>query len=258
MSGKIIMKEKETLTAEILAQTDTINRNYPQLERDLAETPVLTFDYSLAEVNQQEMEDYNHSLLSMINHSDATSIGNNGLISSHPRPDARRALDAALLQFDLKREMKNIKQEGNWSAGTQSAKTLVKSGDLRIVLIAMHQGNEMKMHQSNGPMSLQVMEGNIQFMTWQSCVTIKAGQFVSLQKKVQHNILAKEQSIMLLTIFNREDPPEEKIEETGTTEKDDAVVEASENINFPDFPTYPPEDDVYKESSETVEAEKNS
>jgi hypothetical protein len=46
---------------------------------------------------------------------------------------------------------------------------------------------------------------------------------------------------------NYAEPEEKEIEE-----KDNEVVETSENINFPDFPTYPPEDDVYKEPVEPV------
>jgi hypothetical protein len=69
--------------------------------------------------------------------------------------------------------------------------------------------------------------------------------------------MAKEKSIALLTIMhmneeNKTDPEEKEIEE-----KDKEVVEESENINFPDFPTYPPGDDVYKEPVDpAVEEEK--
>jgi quercetin dioxygenase-like cupin family protein len=76
------------------------------------------------------------------------------------------------LEFDLNNEIKNIKMEGNWKAGNQRSKTLSKSENMSVVLMTMHKANEMKMHHANGPITLQVLEGNIQFMTWQSCVTI--------------------------------------------------------------------------------------
>lgn len=56
------------------------------------------------------------------------------------------------------------------------------------------------------------------------------------------------------TIFLQDDDPKEVAEET-IDKKDTEIVETSENINFPDFPTYPPEDDVYIEPDETVSPE---
>ena len=55
------------------------------------------------------------------------------------------------------------------------------------------------------------------------------------------------------TIFLQDDDPDEVSEETNDDEKDTEIVEKSENINFPDFPTYPPEDDIYKEPDESVD-----
>ncbi len=238
------MKDKTHLAAEIVEQTEEIINRHPGLARDLIETPVKTIDYSDPKVNKQELKDYKESLSTMIEHSEATSIGDRGENPTHPRPDADRVLDDTILQFDLNNEIENIKQEGNWLAGTQSGKTLLKSDEVRVVLVAMHGGNEIKMHRSNGPVTLQVLEGNIQLYTTQNCVSIKAGQFTALHKKIQHKVVATEQSIFLLTLLNIPGEPKEP------DEKDKEIVEQSENINFPDFPTYPPKDDIYKEPKE--------
>lgn len=57
------------------------------------------------------------------------------------------------------------------------------------------------------------------------------------------------------TIFLQDDDPKDVTLETEIEENDAEIVETSENINFPDFPTYPPEDDVYIEPDETVSPE---
>lgn len=231
---------------------------YTPHNRHLSDTAILTLDYADAQFNQEEMEDYIDSLPLMIRHSDATSISDIGLISSNPRADARRILDATLMQFDLNREVENIKHEKNWIEGSQSAKTLVKTENMCLLLVAMHMGDEMKMHQSNGPITLQVVEGNIQFLTWQNCISIKTGQLITLQQKMQHNLVAKMPSIFLLTLFNPADDKKEAGEESTEKEideKDKETIEQSENINFPDFPTYPDNDDVYKEPAETAKDE---
>jgi hypothetical protein len=66
-------------------------------------------------------------------------------------------------------------------------------------------------------------------------------------------MLAKESSIALLTIMHMNEENKIEPEEKEIEEKDQEVVETSENINFPDFPTYPPEDDAYKEPLEPEE-----
>ncbi len=248
------MENNSLHAAEILAQAKVIQKQHPEIARNISETPMLTLDYESPEINEKEMKDYNESLAAMIDHSDATSIGDNGIISSHPRPDARRVLDDTLLEFDLKKEVENIKQEGNWAAGNQSAKTLMKSDNIRVVLIAMHQNNEMKMHQSAGPLTLQVIEGNVQFTTWQNCITIKAGQLITLHKKIMHNLLAKEQSIVLLSIFNVPATTQKKKPDDTqkvAEENDLETIEQSENINFPDYPTLPGEHNAYITSGES-------
>lgn len=247
------MKNFHHSNGEMLENPLGIQQGYPIKSRHLFDMPLYNADYHEPSVNQQEMEDFHDPISILIRHSDSTSIGLRGIISSHPRQDIGRVLDAPLLEFDLNKEIEHIKLEGNWAAGRQTAKTLAKSEKMSVVLIAMQKANEMKMHQANGPITLQVMEGNIQFMTWQSCVTIKAGQFITLHQNVQHNILAKDPSIALLTIMHMNDENKTDPEEKEIEEKDLEVVETSENINFPDFPTYPPEDDVYKEPLEPEE-----
>lgn len=249
------MNKASMRSNNILGKSQKISNNYPKQSRHLSQTPVLTLDYADPHLNQQELEDYHDSLVSMMDHSLPTSLDHNGISSSHPRPEARRVLDSALLEFDLDTELKNIKYEANWTAGNQSAKTLVKSDNMRVVLIAMHQGHEMKKHKANGPVSLQVLEGNVECTIWESSVTIKAGQFIALHKKVPHKLVAKEQSILLLTMMNMDDEQEEgpeeneiekkEIDEIEIDKNEEEIVENSENINFPDFPTYPPEDDAY-------------
>lgn len=246
----------------MLANSRNTKQMLPGLSGHTLEIPLYITDYHEPSENQQEMEDYHDVLPIRIRHSDATSIGLKSILSSHPRPDTERVLDVPLLEFDLNIEIKNLKLESNWKAGRQRSKTLSKSENMSVVLMAMHKATEIKMHQANGPITLQVLEGNIQFMTWQSCVSIKAGQFITLHKNVQHNIIAKEQTIALLTIMHMNDenkpgPEEKEIEKKEIEEKDKEVVEESENINFPDFPTYPPEDDVYQEPTEpALEQEK--
>ncbi len=72
----------------------------------------------------------------------------NSVLQSHPRPDTNRTLDAPMIMLDLPAVIERIKQEKDWVSGKHNAITLMKSASMRIVLIAMHKGNRMSMHQT--------------------------------------------------------------------------------------------------------------
>jgi quercetin dioxygenase-like cupin family protein len=71
---------------------------------------------------------------------------------------------------------------------------------MRIVLIALHKNAEMKKHTADGIISVQVLEGQIQFTTNEQTVEISKGQMLTLHKGIPHSVLAKEETIFLLTL----------------------------------------------------------
>jgi hypothetical protein len=66
------------------------------------------------------------------------------------------------------------------------------------------------------------------------------------------SITSPDERKLIDTITLQDEDAGEEPDEEEVDEKDVEIVETSENINFPDFPTYPPEDDVYKEPDEEV------
>jgi quercetin dioxygenase-like cupin family protein len=119
---------------------------------------------------------------------------------SRPRPDSNRPLDAPMLNFDLTSLIERIKQEDDWNTGKHNAITLMKTARMRIVLIAMHAGNEIKMHQSEGPISVHIIEGLLHFITEEESVILKKGQLLTLHENVQHELIAIEETTFLLTM----------------------------------------------------------
>ena len=123
-------------------------------------------------------------------------------MTSYPRTDSNRLLDAPMFNFDLQAVIEKIKQEENWISGNHNAITLVKSNSMRIVLIAMHDGNEMKMHQSEGPVSIYIMKGKLQLTTENESVILHKDQLLTLHENIKHALLAMEETILLLTMVN--------------------------------------------------------
>ena len=58
------------------------------------------------------------------------------------------------------------------------------------MLIALHQGAEMARHIADGIISVQVLEGEIQFNTDLQSVQLSEGQMLTLHERFAHSVLA--------------------------------------------------------------------
>lgn len=116
------------------------------------------------------------------------------------RPQGERLLNAPMVEMDLNKFIQQIKQEVTWKESSLNSITLFKSDKMRIVLIGIHKNGELKTHTAPGYISVQVMEGHIEFATEEKTVQLFPGQMVSLQPQLPHSVFAKEESFFLLTL----------------------------------------------------------
>ena len=116
------------------------------------------------------------------------------------RPQGDRLMDAPLVTIDLSSFTKQIRDEMAWKDSDRNAITVFKTDGMRIVLIALHKNAEMIKHTADGLISLQVLEGLILFTTEEKSVELGSGQMLALHENVPHSVLAKEETIFLLTL----------------------------------------------------------
>ncbi|MEO5997556.1 MAG: cupin domain-containing protein [Chitinophagaceae bacterium] len=116
------------------------------------------------------------------------------------RPDGGRSIDSSLLFMDLPVLMEQIKNEAAWKTSDRNAITVFKSENMRIVLIALHEGTEVKRHTANGTISVQVMEGQIKFSTDKQSLQLNKGQMLTLHERIPHSVLAIKEAMFLLTL----------------------------------------------------------
>ena len=120
--------------------------------------------------------------------------------STPQRPAGDRSIDAALVTIDLPLFAEQIKQEPSWKDSDRNAITVFKTNGLRIVLIALHEGAEMARHTANGIISLQVLEGQLQFNTDTQSVELNKGQMLTLHERIPHSVRAIKETTFLLTL----------------------------------------------------------
>lgn len=116
------------------------------------------------------------------------------------RPQGHRTLDASLVTIDLRLFIEQIKQEEQWKKTDRNAITIFKSLVMRIVLIALHKGAEMKSHKATGTINVQVIEGEMQFITNDQTIILYTGQMLILEEAIAHSVLANEETVFLLTL----------------------------------------------------------
>lgn len=116
------------------------------------------------------------------------------------RPQGGRVVDAPLVTINLRSFTEQIRNEKTWKDSDRNAITVFKTDGMRIVLIALHKNAEMIKHTADGMISLQVLEGKILFTTEDQTVELGADEMLALHKEIPHSVLAKEETIFLLTL----------------------------------------------------------
>jgi len=120
--------------------------------------------------------------------------------STPKRPEGERALDAPLVTVNLPFYIDQIKKEASWKESDRNAITIFKSRNLRLVLVALHPGAEMARHESPGVLHIQVLEGQVRFVTDQQTVELNKNQMLVLHEHIPHSVVAETETVFLLSL----------------------------------------------------------
>jgi len=116
------------------------------------------------------------------------------------RPEGDNIIDASLVTIDLPAFILQISEEKAWKDDDRNAITVFKTNGMRIVLIALHEGAEMIKHVAKGHISVQILKGKLQFNTDEQSIELSEGQMLAMHEGISHSVLAKEETIFLLTL----------------------------------------------------------
>jgi quercetin dioxygenase-like cupin family protein len=120
--------------------------------------------------------------------------------STELRPDGGRLMDAPVVPINVPEFIQTIKSEPAWKKSDRNAMTIYKTNGMRIVLIALHEDAVMEKHTTNGIVSVQLLDGEINFNVNNESFLLKPGQIIALHRNVPHSIAAIKESVFLLTV----------------------------------------------------------
>lgn len=92
-----------------------------------------------------------------------------------------------------------LSREDAYARGGHTAKTLVRTDDLRAVLVALKAGNKMAEHVVPRTATLVVVSGSVRVHAATGADAVSAGQLAVLPPNVPHDVEAVEDSTFLLT-----------------------------------------------------------
>lgn len=110
-----------------------------------------------------------------------------------------RSLAGDVLVFDLSDEMKLIREE-LVPGHSRIARTIVKEGPLRLTLVGLSPGGVMHEHEAGGPVTIHVLEGEIELAAAGKTVTHRAGALIALDRLVRHAVSSPGGALFLLTL----------------------------------------------------------
>ena len=110
-----------------------------------------------------------------------------------------RSLSGEVLAFDLGEEMRVIRSE---LVGERAriARTIVKEGSLRLTLVGLAPGGGLDEHDAPGPVSILVLEGELELTAGGETRTCTTGSAIVLDRRVRHAVRSKGGAMFLLTL----------------------------------------------------------
>lgn len=92
----------------------------------------------------------------------------------------------------------------------RSARTLVKEGPLRLTLVALDRGGVMPRHRAEGPVTVQLLDGDATIEAIGNQYTLAVGDVIVLAGGVEHDVRSVGGATFLLTVvfLGRENSPD--------------------------------------------------
>ena len=112
-----------------------------------------------------------------------------------------RALTGENLTFDLGEQIAEMRREEGYERSGRTGRTLVKEGPLRLTLTVLAEGVEVGTHHAAAPMTLQPLEGRLRYRLGDEQFEIGAGEVLYFGPGHAKDIVALEDTALLLTIM---------------------------------------------------------
>ena len=111
-----------------------------------------------------------------------------------------RPLSGDVLRFHLGEERERVNDPALLERHGRNARTLLKAGPLRVTLVMVHAKGHIAAHRSDGPITLHVLDGDIQFRGAGQEHRLVAGDLLVASAGLEHDVASDAGGTFLLTV----------------------------------------------------------
>ena len=104
----------------------------------------------------------------------------------------------------------SLYQEFEFSENKPALKVLFETSFTKEIRILMKNGQSMKEHQTSFPIVVEIVDGEIDFGVNRNIHHLKKGELIALDGNVPHDLKAKRDSIIRLTLTKADSSEREK------------------------------------------------
>lgn len=102
--------------------------------------------------------------------------------------------------LDLDAIVANLRADTAYESSGHTARTLLRTSDMRIVLVALEKGRRMQEHETQETVVIHVLSGNLHLDLPHGPMNLFPGQIVTIEKGARHAVEAYSDSAFLLTL----------------------------------------------------------
>ena len=125
-----------------------------------------------------------------------------------------RTIDGEVLVRHLSQDELIIDRELLASRG-RSARTLVKEGPMRLVLMALSPGGDLPEHSTDEPVTIHVTEGSLTLRAMGHDYHLARGDVLMLAANVEHSAASDDGCVFLLTVVRTQNSSGSQQESSG-------------------------------------------
>ena len=103
--------------------------------------------------------------------------------------------------FDVGTQLESLRRQDQ--AGQDRTIILLKTDSLRLIFRALSAGTTLPTHKAPGPITVQVLDGHIEFTAGEQTKPVRKGEVLALENGVPHSVKAVQQSAILITVAVR-------------------------------------------------------
>jgi quercetin dioxygenase-like cupin family protein len=105
--------------------------------------------------------------------------------------------------LDVGAQLESVRLQDPAQTGKDRTVILLKTDSLRVIFRSFSEGASLPTHKAPGPITVQVLEGQIEFTAGTQTTPVRKGEVLALESGVPHSVKALSNSAILITVAVR-------------------------------------------------------